>query len=273
MSYDYLERSNHDGMPVALYEILIGGLVWRYNSLNVEVIANGLKYEPLTISDDGYTQSGDINNDTFEITLPANAPIVQIFQGTPPSQRARVYLRRMHIGDTEAPIHWVGMIMSVRITEPGTAVIVCQPMTGTFNRNGLRLAFGRNCPHALYDNQCKVNRANFNTTVRVDALSGDSFISSQLAQYVVDGWASGGYLTWTRSGINLLESRPIELHTNSTVRLMGTTDGMSVGMYVTVYAGCNRSTAHCAGKFGNLPNFGGFPYLPGKSPFVGNPVF
>ena len=36
--------------------------------------------------------------------------------------------------------------------------------------------------------------------------------------------------------------------------------------------GCDLRAATCAAKFGNLPNFGGFPEIPGRNPFGGGSI-
>jgi hypothetical protein len=32
-------------------------------------------------------------------------------------------------------------------------------------------------------------------------------------------------------------------------------------------AGCDHSVSTCAARFGNLANYGGFPFIPTKNPF------
>lgn len=61
---------------------------------------------------------------------------------------------------------------------------------------------------------------------------------------------------------------------STSITLLGTTDGLTVGTRVRLYPGCDRTTgANGCTKFNNLPNFGGIPQLAGRSPFDGNPVF
>jgi hypothetical protein len=44
--------------------------------------------------------------------------------------------------------------------------------------------------------------------------------------------------------------------------------GLQIGDSVEVYAGCDWLVQTCNGKFGNKNNFGGFPELPTKNPFI-----
>ena len=47
---------------------------------------------------------------------------------------------------------------------------------------------------------------------------------------------------------------------------------LEIGSEITLYPSCDRTTTGC-NLFDNLPNYGGFPHLPGKSPFDGSQVF
>jgi len=94
MAYGDYEYSNEDGKPVALYEFTIGTKAWRYTSDSEPVVANGETYQPVPISDNGTTQSGEAQNDDFVVTLPASTEIAQLFIGTPPSEEIWLTVRR-----------------------------------------------------------------------------------------------------------------------------------------------------------------------------------
>lgn len=57
-----------------------------------------------------------------------------------------------------------------------------------------------------------------------------------------------------------------------TIQAFGDTSEIHPGMIITVYPGCQRTIAACE-TFSNLDNYGGFPFMPGKSPFDGTPFF
>lgn len=271
MGFDFQERSNHDGAPIGLYAVSVGHLTWFYNSSDADVVHDSVLYKSCPISDTGFVQSGDTANDEFTVTLPENEPVVEIYQGTPPSAPGRIIMRTKHVGDRDAPIMWVGAIVSVKRVLPAQGVISCQPATGSFNRAGLRLAWSRGCPHALYDSQCRVNPEAFRTTAIIRAMTGDAIVADAFGANG-DDWLSGGFVKWVRPN-GLTEFRPIELHKGLTCYMLGTTDGMSVGMQLSVYPGCARTSNACLYKFNNLANYGGFPFLPGKSPFTSDPIF
>lgn len=271
MTFTEKERSNFEGNTVALYEFTVGAKAWYYTSDVEDQVVRGKTYLAVGASDGGTTQSGEAENDDVTITLPRNVDFARMFTGTPPSEEIWATIRRRQRDDDDAPIHWIGTVSSAKEVGFTKVEIVCQMLTATFNRNGLRLAWGRQCPHALYDRNCRVNKAAFAIAIQVTGLTGNTVRSPALGT-LPGGWLSNGFFEWEIEP-GLMDRRPIENHTGSVFAVLGTTDGLNVGDWITVYPGCARTTSHCLDKFNNLSNYGGVPYLPGKSPFDGDPVF
>lgn len=269
MSFDTFERSNYDGQPVALYEFLLGSNSWRYSSSEDDVTVGGRVFKGTSISDSGIMQSGDVTGDDFTVTLPANLEVAALFLGTPPSQTVNLLVRHWHRDDPDAPIVWYGDVRSTKRVSTITIEMICKLNTATMNRPGLRLSWGRGCPFALYDQNCKVNPAAFGIAVQVTGLTGSTvYVSGAIAE----GYLNGGYIEWTfLPGVK--ERRAIEGNSGGSIYLLGTTDGLAVDTWVTVYPGCTLTSSTCKDKFNNLSNYGGFAQLPTKSPFDGDPVF
>lgn len=271
MSYDFVESSNHSAAPAALYSFSIGSTEWLYTNVDEEIVVDGKTYVPLAISDSGQVQSGDIRNDDMTVTIPKSTPLVELFKGTPPSEGVWLTLRRQNQGEPDAPVVWVGWISNVKIVSAGAAEVVCRMLTSTLDRNGLRLSWSRGCPHALYDTGCRVNKDLHATDVEIESLTGTSLASADL-EPLADGYLAGGFIEWELFD-GVMERRAIESNADGALVLLGTTDGLEAGNIVTVYPGCDRTTSTCETKFNNLLNYGGFPHMPGKSPFDGDPVF
>jgi hypothetical protein len=49
--------------------------------------------------------------------------------------------------------------------------------------------------------------------------------------------------------------------------------GLAAGTTVTLFPGCDHTLATCSGKFSNTANYGGFPFMPTKNPFGGDPIY
>lgn len=276
MTFSDRELSNFDGKPISLYEFTRGSLAWRYNTsdrdITLGVGVDAVVYEAVPVSDSGVHQSGQPSADNFEVTLPADAAVALLYRATAPTDRVWLKVRRMHHGDTEAPVTWVGSIAQATQRDEATAVLVCQSLVSSFEANGLRLTWQRSCPHFLYDGQCRADKAAFAVAATVVLLDGLSVQVSSVGGHAA-GWFSGGMIEWVVEA-EVLDRRMVETHVSGSIlTLLGSTDGLTVGKAVTLYPGCNRTVQQCNEKFANLPNYGGVPHLPGKSPFDGSSVF
>lgn len=271
MAYDTIERSNADGRPVALYEFIYGSIAWRYCASTQPVTVGGNVYEPIAISDGGYTMSGEPTDDTMAVTCDSTIDVANMLNGAPPSETIWVMVRRYHRGDNEAPIVWIGYVATRKQVSSVEVEIRCKMLTAGFDRDGARLTYNRMCPHPLYGVDCRVNKVAFARTFQVSSVTGNSVTASFLGTLPA-GYLSNGFFEWSRFA-GALERRGIEVHSGNTFTVLGSTAGLEAGDYITAYPGCGRTRADCKNKFNNLPNFGGFAHLPGKSPFEGDPVF
>lgn len=271
MAHDDIERSNYDAQPVVLYSFAIGPNEWHYiNGEKTEVIG-GVPYLPLAITDNGEAMSGEVTADDFVITMDGSADFVTLFRGTPPSAEITVLKRHWNAGETEAPVVGTYLVRSGRRSDAAGWEITCRALTASLNRNGLRLGWGRGCPHALYDQNCAVNPNNYRVATTVASLTGTSFTAPGLTGFPANYFA-GGYFEWEWLP-GVLEKRAIESSQGASIGVLGTTDGMQLNGPIALYPGCNRTTAMCNSRFGNILNYGGYPLMPGESPFDGKPVF
>lgn len=272
-SYDVSEVGTYTGRDVRLYRFQIGTAIWYYNSSDRDVAWNGVTWAQIEISDDGLKQKGEAVTDDFTISIDSTSPIVQMFRGTPPSQPIQVTLFQLQFGDTVAPIMWVGYISSVRYKDEASADIICNTQTAFLNRKGLRLSWTRACPHALYDQDCGVVKANYGEAATVTDLFGNGFgyVGTTDPNNLGAGRFQNGFIEWSPDG-NYIQRRAIQVDNQTNCIIIGLTDGMTVNMTITMFPGCARTPAACK-LFNNLPNYGGFPMMPGRSPFDGFSVF
>lgn len=271
MPFLTLEGSNYDGEPVLLYEFRRGDLRSLYVGADRNVQVGADTYLAVPISNGGANQKGEPVTDMFVITAPKNIAPATWYRYTPPSELVYVVVRRFHYGDSEGVVVWIGSIVSVATTDEVGCTINCQAVSVSLKRGGLRLAWQRGCPHALYDQNCQADKAG-NAVVRtVTGISPYSFEINSSLSTSVHTWG-GGYIEWT-VGDGSTERRMIEQASGTTITPYGNLDGYTVGMTLTVYPGCLRTSVHCISAFNNLANFGGFPFMPDKSPYDGDPVF
>lgn len=272
MSFDNIEIGNDEGRPIFLYAFTLGAATWRYTSSDADVNVNGYRWVAQPISDNGVKLTGDANSDAFEITAPSTIAPAQMFIGTPPSQAIMVAVYHYHEEDNEAVLGYVGEVMQVNQPEPGKAIITCDTISASMQRDGLRLAWQRNCPYAVYDQlTCKLDKVRFAIDATVFDIAGNT-VSFTGMDELADGVLDGGLIEWEHPARGT-EYRAIETQIGNTCRMFGLADGLYYGLAVKAYPGCPRTTDACLNKFNNLDNYGGVPDIPGKSPFDGDRVF
>lgn len=122
------------------------------------------------------------------------------------------------------------------------------------------------CGADLGDGRCRVNLTDprFRTTGTVSALSTPVDFAVILAGSFPDAWFDGGRLTWTvganaglgvdiraqaGGGLVLWEMPPREV---------------AIGEAFRLTAGCDKHLSTCRERFANVPNFQGFPHMPGN---------
>lgn len=271
MTFETIEVSNDEGRPIFLYAFNLGAATWRYTSSDQDLILNGYKWIAEVISDDGVKLSGEASSDPIGITAPSRIAPVALFIGTPPSQPIVVSIYHYHEGDNEAVLGYIGEVLQVDFPEPGSARITCDTFVVSMQRDGLRLGWQRTCPFALYDiGTCNADKTAFAVEAVISEVTQNT-ITVQGAAFVNNAF-NGGFIEWNHPQRGV-EARGIEGNIGNVLTIFGLTDGLYYGLGITAYPGCDRTPKTCSDKFDNLPNYGGVPDMPGKSPFDGDPVF
>lgn len=279
------DLSNYGGAPVTLYEfsrrsiptISLTPVVtyWRYTSTDRDYTFGGNVYKAVALSDDGIRQAGDTSSDVITIKLPYTEAVPQMYVGSPPSDPVNLVIRRTHVGESDGFILWAGVVgMVARTQDDLSADVVCNTLASTMDRTGLRLAWGRQCPHDLYGFECRANPrdARFHVTGTVSALTGTTVTCAALSTIPLPRFL-GGFIEWLDANGHA-ERRGIIGHpTTTSVRIMGTTDRMTVGLSISAFLGCDRTRQTCKTVFDNIINHGGHAYIPDQNPFNGDRIF
>lgn len=277
MAFSLFEIGNRTGRPVFLYELTWGAKVWRYTSADRNVEFGSyeggapITWEAIAISDEGVILGAGQRE--FTVNIPANLPIVDLYRSTPPAESIQLRAIRFHKDDPsgEASVYWFGTVGNVKRKDRAKAVIFGLPTS--LRRTGLRLCWERNCPHMLYDQDCKADKSLFKVETTITALTGTTITVASLGAFAGTQF-NGGYFEWEADPAPAMDRRGLESFlVGNSFNIFGSTDRIEVGEAVTLYLGCDLTPETCQGTFNNLPNHGGFRFMPGKSPFDGNPVF
>lgn len=280
--FDTLEVSVDSGRPVSYFIFSLGSNVWRYTTAEVEITVDGERYLPASIQGDSIKQTGESINDALTLDAPSFIAPAQMFMSAPPTRPIRVQIGFSHVGveDDEMIIAYTGEILQINFHMPGRARITCEALMSSMSREGLRLAWQRTCPYALYDPvTCKVNKASYQTNFYVLSINGlEIGVDSEGSQ--ASGYFNNGFIEWTHP-VRGVEYIAIDTHRKVTAAagepdcfftLFSPPGDLFEGASGKAHPACDFTPTACQ-DFGNYDNYGGVPDLPGRSPFDGNPVW
>lgn len=272
MSFEPIEISNDAGQPGRAYMFKLGAAEWRYVSGPNDITLDGKLWRSVQISDDGVSITGEAQTDVLQITASDSIGPAQLFVGIPPSAVIEVMVYGFHYGDNNLIVEYIGEVNQVDRPVPGTAKLSCESLFASMERDGLRYGWQKACPYALYDSRtCKVDRNAFKLTATITA-AANGIVTSAAFATKPSGYFNGGLLIWEHP-VRGTEMRSIEEHSGDQIRVFGSSQGLYPGLVADFFPGCKRTLDDCHNRFNNMPNYGGVPDMPGRSPFDGNPVF
>jgi uncharacterized phage protein (TIGR02218 family) len=270
MTYSANESGLQTSKPVELYEFTNGPQVYRYTSADEDITYQSKVYESRVMSRNSIEATQEMARGALNITCERTLPLLDLFKFAPPSEVVTLLVRRIHRGDTEAATIWMGRILNIswRGLE---SVIHCESVYTSIKRTGLRRMYQKQCPHVLYSPQCGIDKTAYGITRTVQSISGLGITLDAMGSFAV-GYFAGGYIEWEFSQ-DQVERRAIRDHSGAVITVNFPVLGLSAGAQLIVYPGCDHTLATCNGKFSNVANYGGMPYIPAKNPFDGTPIY
>lgn len=271
MTYDASEKGMQSGAPVEIYEFTRGTTeAWRYTSADQDVTVGPYTYTATTLRRTSIEATPEAARSAIRLIVPRDNEVADLYRVAPPTDIIALTVKRYHAGDGNVAVIWMGRVVNAEWSG-SQATINCEPVSSSFARPGLRRMYQRACPHVLYSTACGVSKISKKVTGNADGVSGVTVSISECSAYAA-GYFAGGFIEWTNSGGNT-ERRFITDHTGAALTLSLAASGLAVGMEVNVYPGCDHTLSTCKTKFSNLNNYGGFPHIPTKNPFNGDPIY
>jgi hypothetical protein len=221
-------------------------------------------YEHCPIERSALALGAEAAKSALEVTLPPDHALVRyLLQAAITGETTAVQLRlaqRAGWGEywTISGTRWMGRVLGVEVGDDA-ARIRCESAQVSLKRIGLRRLYSRTCSHVLYSAACGASP--ISASAHVSSSSGRTVTLDGGVPASVSGGLAGGWLQ-TPEGTRYM----IVSESSSGVELLYPAD-IAVGTNVLLTVGCDHSTATCAARFGNLDNYGGFPFIPSKNPF------
>lgn len=255
---------------------LVGGFVVRYTGADIDLTVGGYPFSsngPL-FERSRSQQTIGMEVQTMDMTVVADS--THLLNGTPWLQAVRqggldgayVKVERLVTDDwasTSRGAYWVFGGRVAEITRVGRmlADFTVKSRIEELNKTFPPEQFQPACRHVLYDQRpmrCGVNRESFRADSTVGAGSTRSVINCGLAN--ASGWFALGDMTFL-AGPNAGITRTIKSYTPGVIELaLPLLANPTIGDPFKAYPGCDHLQGTCSGKFNNLANYGGQPFIP-----------
>lgn len=239
-----------------LFVFLQGARAWYFTSATQEIIYQSREFKPTTIKRSEVRQSSEVFKNAITLEFPSNHDFARLFLHSTPEEATTLTVLRK-VGE-EVASYWKGRIVSAK-ADGNTIKLECESVFTSLRRQGLRALYLRTCRHGIYTQGCGISMANHEYRTTIQSINGHSLTLAQ----AIDGLAGG--LLKTTNGV----VRYIRGQSGAVIQLSRALD-IRAGAEVFLYHGCDLQMGTCRDKFNNLNNFGGFPWIPGKTPFEGN---
>lgn len=277
--YSELELSIFGGRPVELYKFTHAAEVWTYSSVSEDVVYNTETYSRLAIRRSSIGQGSEIAKADMTISCPLSCEISQLFLNGSPEEVVTLTIFRNHVNSDDGPVVvWKGRVILAK-WNGSTCKLTCQSIYSLQKRAGLRRRYTRGCQHVLYGRGCRIedtegvspmDKENFMVPGVVTAI-GDAAMTltvSGIDAYLAGEFIAGMVATTTddvTAVFRFITDQAENILTVSTPLL-----AIAVDDPVYLYLGCSHDLTACNEKFNNLPNYGGFPWMPFENPFEGS---
>lgn len=155
---------------------------------------------------------------------------------------------------------WFGELGDIKEIGRTKAVFNGKSMVQRLNQKAPRNLLQPGCLHMLYDAGCTLNKSSFLVSGIVQSGSTVNKLLTNLTN--ADGYFDLGTLTFTSGANNGLSATVKQYLSTSVYFNRPLLFVPSNGDTFSIYPGCDKQQATCSGKFSNLANFKGFPYVP-----------
>lgn len=264
MTYNSKQTSVSDAQPFELYEFVRGTWTDYLTTRDTELVKDAtVTYRPSSIKRSKMRQSEDTLKDPIELTLPRGDSMASDFINFAPQEVTSVTVKRLHHGldISEARVIWKGRVAGSNVSEE-TVTLSCESIFTSIKRLGLRERTEWICQNTLYSAECGANQPAYRVDDTIGAVSGTQLSMNTIGGGYADGWFTGGIVEYnsirrfiiSHVGGDLVMSRPFSQ--------------LQAGIQVALYPGCDHMMSTCTNKFNNIKRYKGFPWIPGRNPFI-----
>lgn len=257
------EMADDSPKPYELYRFVQGADSWNYTTREGPVVMDGITYEPIEIQRTSFALGSDRGDAGIEVTLPRNsALLVTMFDGTTPGSISLfIYVPSRDDPTVPVPI-FIGKVGGLSSTK-SIGKLVVNRIQDEDEEQIPRKAIQLTCANMLYDSSCRADIASFTFPLTIATIDGRTYT------FTGTDHIEAGSSYYQNGFIQLGPYRAfVEFQDGDTIRTLSPLPTAIVGSVISAIAGCDRTTAVCKSRFDNVENFLGFPFIPGRNPWI-----
>jgi hypothetical protein len=239
-------------------------------------------FQRMPIAHSANNMSADFSQKTIDLMISTQDDRMRRYFATAPAVKVSIYIIRVNtemLLEQDAVIDYAKQCLMVNSGVVGNITIQGQQIQATItpephltNVGVPRYFFERTCNHVLYGSSCKANADTFKLTGTITATDRPNRSITVSVQGPNADYLRNGYLLHVQTGLRIGINSATHVGTTSVLALRFWTPEFAIGNDVICFAGCRHTTDDCRSKFGNIANFGGFPYVPNKNPTLNGVV-
>jgi len=279
------------GRPVALLRFRFSDRQLGITSAERDISHDGMTYSATPLSYPSIKADGTVEKSGIKIVIPRDCETARtVLRDVPEVVEVELIVGELvpGIGISEPKVLFLGIVATSTANASGELELALDPLTSSLRRQGLTRNWSHTCPHVLYGPACKAVKADHTLvgTVRSVLQKGEQpdgswshiakveirptlgAVTTESARLYVGGTATWHPDNSDRIGQVVNAERFLISLTEPGLRisLNTTPSDLSVGDRITVAKGCGRTMESCGDVFGNIQNFGGFPWIPFEYP-------
>jgi len=270
MTYTIYDSSIRQGAPVEGYEFTGVFGTMRYSDQPQDIYIAGKLFRPAVMLRDANIVTGSLAREarTMSLSVPQDAKLARSYGSEMTPDRLMVTVYRAHHGDnweTEYRVIWSGIARGYAYRSRVFSAIMGAEPELLAHRRLRKVKLTVKCNHVLYDKRCKANRAANVYQGRVELVSPDgNQVTYADTPPQPNGYFAPGSVINKATG----EVRVVVVDEAGVVTIDRPFSEISVGDALEVVRGCDKTYAHCLGRFNNVRNYGGFRDQPNDSVLI-----
>lgn len=266
MTYTSKDTSVASGEPFECYQFVAAHKTWRFTSHAEPQTVNGLLFTPLPISRTTIETGSIIDTlQTMDFQLPGDHELARTFCYTISPKSLQVTVLRAHIGEdlsTQFRVEWIGDLSGTDTSGKWAIIKTGNKLQTALGGNLSSVYYQKLCNHVLFDERCKVVKATYTVSTTVNK------IQDQIITVDDDGFADDALISGVMKNTRTGEEQGILSNNTNILRVGYRFFDLLVGDTVELTRGCDHlRLGDCKTVFNNVPNYGGFDFVPEVNPF------